>query len=122
MKYAPEDYAEAFFEVISKNKNEKVVEPLLSLVRKNGDWGSVKKIYRIIADKLARHGGGRTVKVEFARKLPEGLMSKIIESFSEKDFVESSVKPELAAGARVLINAESELDFTLLRKLKKLFP
>ena len=123
MKYHPEDYADAFIEAVSKNKEHagKMIESLLSLVRKNGDTGNIKKIYRFIAARGARSEGGHEISVESARELPKELTHKIMENFSERDFVENSVRPELAAGVRILIDGERELDFTLARKLKKLF-
>lgn len=123
MKYPAEAYAAAFFEAVKENKKDegKIIPKFLQTVRKNGDWGSVNKIFKMIAKKMAGAVGGRSVSVECARKPGKDTVEKLMKSFSEKDYVEFHIVPELVAGTRILINGERELDTTLLNKMNKLF-
>ncbi|MDO8523080.1 MAG: F0F1 ATP synthase subunit delta [bacterium] len=123
MKYPIEAYAEAFCEAAleRKGKEEELIKKFLVAVNKNGDWGEIKKIFKLIARKMAVRRGGRFVSVEFGRAPTKKVTLMLEESFSKKDHVEFKVRPELIAGARILINGEQELDSTLIKKINKLF-
>lgn len=123
MKHKPEEYAEAFVLAISGDsaKREHVLKTFLTLIRKNGDWPGIEKIYKLIAKKITENGGGQTVILEFARELPKSIKDMLLAKFSNKDFLDVKINPKLVAGARILVNGEKELDSTLLNKLNKLF-
>lgn len=123
MRYPIEAYAEAFCESREeqKGKEDALIEKFLETVKKNGDWGGIKKIFNLIARKTAVRGGGRFVSVEFGRPPAKKVIQMLEENFSKKDYLEFKVRPELIAGARILINGERELDSTLIRKINKLF-
>lgn len=123
MKYPAEAYAAAFFEAINEDKKNEnaIIKLFLQTVRKNGDWGGIEKIFKLIAKKMAVAGGGRSIMVDCARKPSKEAAEKLIKSFSEKDYVEFHVVPELVAGIRILINGDRELDTTMLNKMNKLF-
>lgn len=124
MKYSSELYAKAFMEVVSKASKEKqgkMVSRFLNIVRKNGDYPLIKKIFNQIQEALIRAKGGRMVILESARQISPELMEKLKNRFSVRDRVEQVIRPDLAAGLRVLVDGEKEIDFTLKRKLRKLF-
>lgn len=123
MKYPAETYARAYIEVLdgAKKKDQaEVTKKFISVVEKNGDLGGLKNILRE-AEKIAvKKGGGRFIEVEVARE-SDSLTKKIISLFSAKDHIEIKERPELLAGARVLIDGERELDFSFASKVRKLF-
>lgn len=122
MKYPAQAYAKAFIEAVEEHpaKKDKLIENFLHTVRKNGDWPLIGKVFSQIANKMTRNSGGRIITAEFARPLSEKLMAEFTRQFSVHDRVEVSIKPELIAGVRVLIDGEKELDMTLAKKINKL--
>jgi len=123
MRYPAEAYARAFTEALAEHSSKKdhIIKSFLDAVYKNGDWPAVWKILDLIIKKITRDSGGRVVSAEFARPLSEKMISEFKEKFSAKDHMEISIKPELIAGVRVLIDGEKELDMTLAKKINKLF-
>lgn len=133
MKHKPEIYAEAFSMVLSENKETegRILKNFLRVVRKNGDWVGILKIFRAVESRFVKNHGGRMVLVESARNLPENTKKEFLKSFSAKGGFASGGKKEdkiefinnsnIVAGARVTIDGERELDFSFRRKLNKLF-
>lgn len=105
MKYKAKDYARAIAGV--KKFDPKV---FLRLLEKNGD---LKKAKAIIAElEKLNH---RKVVIETARK------TKTTWDFGKNDIVEEKVNLELVAGAKITINGEKQIDFSLKNKLEKIF-
>lgn len=124
MKYSPELYAKAFFEAaraVPEKKQGEIISRFLQVIRKNGDWPLIKKIFRQVCSLVIRARGGRMIVLEFARDLSKELVNKLQNSFSKQDYVEKAIRPELIAGVRILIDYEKELDLTVQRKLRNLF-
>jgi F0F1-type ATP synthase delta subunit len=124
MKYSPEIYGRAFMETVyaaPQEKQERLIWQFLDVVRKNGDFTQIKKIFAAIQALIIKKNGGRIISLEFARNVSQALLEKFQNNFSSKDHIEISFRPELIAGVRVLINGEDELDLTMRRKLKELF-
>lgn len=105
MKYKAKDYAKAIIETKKFN-----LQNFLRLLEKNSD---VKKIKAIIAEvhKL-KH---RIVMIEMARE------TKTVWRFQKNDLIEERICPELVAGARITINGEKQIDFSLKNKLEQIF-
>lgn len=125
MRYAPAQYAEAFSAVIAKSspsKREEAIAGLLRSVQKNGDRSRKDQILAAIERRMVAERGGAWVRLEFARTMPERVVAELKKGFNPKDHVETAVRPELVAGVRITQNGETELDYSLARKLKKLFP
>jgi F0F1-type ATP synthase delta subunit len=123
MKYSAEIYAKAYVEAVEKSERKREAElskNFLALVEKNGDLGSLGKIMREIEKMTVKKNGGRFVEIELARD-DKKLANKIRQTFGSTDRVEVREKPELIAGARVLIDGDKEVDFSFARKLKNLF-
>lgn len=119
MKYSVNNYVSAFAEAGKKIPQEKAIEGLAKLLRKTGDIKHSKKIIEAIHKKLVNKKGGKWVDIETARETDSlGLLKN---KFSEKDYVEFWVNPELVAGVRITVNGEEELNNTLQNKLNKLF-
>lgn len=122
MKYPAESYAKAFSEALEEHPSKKdhIIKSFLGAVYRNGDWPAIEKILNLITQKITRGAGGRVVSAEFARPLSDKLILEFKKEFSVKDHVEISLRPELVAGVRVLIDGEKELDMTLAKKINKL--
>jgi|SRR3989338_4486825 len=122
MKYPAEAYARAFTESVTAHPSKKdhLIKNFLLAVKKNGDWTGIGKIFALITEKATHDSGGQMISAEFARPLSEKMIADFKKQFSPKDCVEVSIKPELVAGIRVLIDGEKELDMTLAKKINKL--
>lgn len=124
MKYSPRLYARAFVETVAAAPGEKqgrLLVRFLQVIKKNGDWPLRKKIFRQTRKLMIKKAGGRIITLEFAREVSKEPVEKLQNSFSAKDYIETTVRPELLAGVRILIDEDRELDFTLKKKLRKLF-
>ncbi len=123
MKYQAELYAKAFVETIAKAPNEKqgvFLRKFIEIIRKNGDFLRIEKIFQAVRNAFVKNQGGRIVTLELARNIPEDNKN-FKRFFSDKNHVEIVIRPELVAGMRILIDGEKELDCTLQRKLNRLF-
>jgi len=124
MKYSTELYAKAFLEVwegVDGKDKSKITKRFLEVIGKNGDLGNFSKIEGAIRRALVKKNGGRFIEAEVARPANEVARRKISESFSKKDYVQMHVRPEILAGARILIDGEREFDFSFERRIRKLF-
>lgn len=123
MKYPARLYARALVLTLAERPAEekRILERFVGVVRKNGDWSRIEKIVAAAEELMVRQAGGRMVKLEFARTVPEETISQFRSAFGERDRVRVSLNPRLVAGVRISIDGEKELDNSLERKLSKLF-
>ena len=124
MRYAPNQYADAYTAVVARTpaaKRTELIKRFLRSVRKNGDFSRVSQIVTAIERRLVTERGGEWVRLEFARPQPERALAGLRKQFGRDDHVAVAVRPELIAGVRITRNEETELDHSLARKLKKLF-
>lgn len=124
MKYTPDLYAKAFLETVfvaSEKKQRELLHRFLKIIKKNGDWPLIEKIFQKVSRAVVKARGGRIVILEAARRVPQQMLEKLQSSFSASDLILTQIRPELLAGVRVLIDEEEQLDVTLRQKLRKLF-
>ena len=124
MRRKPEFYARAFLETAEhapESKLEALVKIFLEIIRKNGDWSGLNKIFKVVQSMTVKKAGGHIVKIETARHVPNELSENLKKCFQEHDLLELAINPDLVAGVKILIDEEKELDFSLKRKLQKLF-
>lgn len=124
MKYEPEIYAQTFSDLLEKTKEserDNLIKKFVLLIKKNGDLNGSEKIITSTQSYLSKKAGGRIVNIETASKLEDADLQKITSNFKEADVIKIIVNPELLAGIRITINNEEELDYSLARKLKKMF-
>jgi hypothetical protein len=105
MKYKAKDYAKA---IIQAKKADAAV--ILRLLQKNGDMKKAKEIIALIKKSLYRN-----ITIETARKVQMKWPKQ------KSDLVEEKIAPGLIAGARITIDGERQLDFSLKNKLKNIF-
>lgn len=120
MKYTINNYVGAFTETVKKVSQERAVEGFVKLLKKTGDIKHSKKIIEAVYKKLVNEKGGKWVNVETARESAL-KQEKLKYNFSEKDYIDFKINPELVAGIRITINGEEELNNSLQSKLNKLF-
>lgn len=124
MKYTPDLYAKAFLATVGKasgKRQEELLRNFLKVVKKNGDWPLVGKIFQKVKRAEVSARGGRIVTLEIARELSQDILQKLKNNFSPNDLIITQVRPELIAGVRILIDEEKQLDASLRQKLRKLF-
>jgi F0F1-type ATP synthase delta subunit len=124
MKYEPEIYAQTFADLLEKTKESEqnnLIKKFVLLIKKNGDLNGSEKIITSTQNYLSKKTGGRIVNIETASKLEDIDLQKITSNFKKSDVIKIIINPELLAGIRITINNEEELDYSLARKLKKMF-
>ncbi|MFH0890476.1 MAG: F0F1 ATP synthase subunit delta [Candidatus Liptonbacteria bacterium] len=125
MKYRPKIYASALAEIaggkISAERESGVIEKFLELVGKNGDTASLPKIIAATEKILRAKDGIRRVVLESARELSPGQKKSLLDLVREDDLIEEKINPDLIAGVKVTVDEERQLDFSLRRKLDRLF-
>jgi len=91
MKYQPKHYATALIETLGK--------------------------------KITAEREERVIKkfLELVRKNSDGKKKSLLHFTHAEDTIEEKVNPELIAGVKITIDEESQLDFSLRRKLDGLF-
>jgi len=123
-KYKSKIYAKALADLIldqkNQDKNRKIINNFLEFLVKNGDIKKSKEIISLIEAIFLNETGGRKITVETARKIDNFNFDKIF-NISKNDSIEEKVNPKLIAGIKVIVNNEKQLDFSLKRKLEKIF-
>lgn len=104
-----------------KGEQERLISRFLEVIRQNGDYVQIKKIFRAVQKAMIEKNGAKIITLEFAREVSRELLQKLKNNFSKKDHIEVVFSPDLVAGVRVSIDDTWELDATMRRKLKKLF-
>ena len=123
MKYTPEIYARAVREAIDEapaGERDKVFKRFVQAVARKGDARKLPAVVRELERSDVHAKGGRMVTIEFARPLGGGT-SKFRNLLKSEDCLENQINPDLIAGARITIDEERELDFSLARRLNKMF-
>lgn len=124
MKYKPEIYAQTFAELLKttpKSRESDLIKKFALLIKKNGDLTNSEKIITALENHLSQKNGGQNINLETASTLSASDLQKITANFKKSDNIKINVNKELVAGIRITINGESELDYSLARKLKKMF-
>ncbi len=116
-------YAKAFRKALDENKisEEELVRNLFHAVLRRGQIAHWPRITRRVWEELVHYHKGRWITVETARPLAAAQRKKIEKAFSEKDYIEERVRPELIAGMRIRVDGEQEFDGSLKRKLDTMF-
>jgi len=121
--FAAHLYARAFRSALREHKasEDDLVRNFSGLLQKQGALRRRDKILRKVSQEIVHYHGGRWVMVETARELSPGLQEKIRDAFSNKDYMEQRIRPELIAGVRIVVDGSQEFDGSLKRKLDKMF-
>lgn len=125
MKLSPIIYARAFCEVItsfSRKEHRKIIQRFLKVVERRGDISRFGEIIKAVNKIVVKKRGGRLISIEAARPLGETKLKNVTTLFSGKDYWEVKINPKLVAGLRITVDENQQLDYSLQRKLKKLFP
>lgn len=123
MTYTPEIYARAAREAINEapaGERDAIVKRFVRAAARRGDARKLSAVVKELERSEVRAKGGRMVTVEFARPLGH-VMSKFENLLKSADHLENRINPDLIAGARITIDGERELDFSLSRRLNKMF-
>lgn len=125
MKHAPRFYAEALSDIVSRplspEKEKTVFRNFISLLKKNGDLHAAKKILSLTEKKLLKKTGKEKFTIETARHIGGEFEKNIHSALPSSAAIEERINPELIAGIKIVKNDEYELDYSLSRKIEKLF-
>jgi|SRR3989344_1380879 len=124
MKYTPEIYAVALRDVVLEAKpseRDAIIRRFVSVVARNGDARKLAAVVKELERKVVHANGGRLITIEYAREMPKRLTDALKTFFKPNDRVSTYIDPELIAGTRITIDNEYEFDFSLLRRLNKMF-
>ncbi len=112
-------YARAFRKALQEQKasEDELVKNFSVLLLLQGSLRRREEILHKVSQEIVHHHGGRWITVETARLLPENLRDKIRHAFSNADYMEQRIRPELIAGARIVVDGSQEFDGSLKRKL-----
>ena len=125
MKYSPNIYAIALTDMmkeIPKSHHDELIDNFCSNVIRNGDGAHLDQIITAVEERETHDHGGKVISIEFARDMNDATVEKITKKFRERDMVSVKITPSLIAGTRITIDDEQELDQSLQRKLRKLWP
>ena len=124
MRVAPKQYAEAFRAVVAEarpSETKTIIRRLIASAIKRQDRARLPAIVHAIERKTVTENGGRWVEIQTARSVPPRALSRFRRTFSKKDQITTKIDPRLVAGVRIVVNDERALDYSLERKLRKLF-
>ncbi len=125
MRIPPHSYAKVFWELTrggSPEETEKITRKFISLVSKNGDLPSKKKILESV-ERCARDASGkRLLTVETARAMPDDFYADMVRKIGGGRYdVRRVVSENLVAGAKLSIDESRELDLSFATVLRNLF-
>ncbi len=121
MKYKAKIYAEALVSVLLEKERDykKISNNFFEILQKNGDLKKAREIMLLAEIIFHKKTGKRKIILETARKIQRKNILK--DFFQEGDLVQEKINPELIAGIKIIINNESQLDFSLKNKLQQIF-
>lgn len=122
MKIRPTHYARAFLDAVAGGVSYEVAkERLMTLLAKKGDAHRLPQVVHEIERIEAAKHGGHMVQVEFARTPERDAEHTLLSAFTKDDRVTTAIRPDLVAGARIIVDGERELDLSLAGKMRLLF-
>lgn len=137
MKYKSQIYAKALADLMMDEKlnDKKIADNFLKLLGKNKDLKNAKKIVELAQIYYLAKKGNKKILLEMARPLAATPVAKgnlgaarktkaenILKFlFKTGDIIEEKINPEVIAGIKIIVNNEKQLDFSLRRKLDKIF-
>ena len=123
MTYTPEIYARAVRETVASapaNDRDAILKRFVHAAARRGDARKLPAVVKELERSEVHAKGGRMITIEFARPLGGGT-SKFENLLKPADHLEVRANSDLVAGVRVTIDDERELDFSLARRLNKMF-
>lgn len=109
-------YAQALLTIEPKKFN---AENFLRLLERNGDLKNAKKIMAFTEELMLKDSGNKKITLESARNIN---VKKLLESIIKKgDKVEEIINSKIIAGAKIVLNNERQLDFSLQKTLNEIF-
>ena len=123
MTYLPRHFAKAFVDLAdgqSEAKQLDLAKGLVAAVTKRGEQNKLPAILLEINHLLTKKNGGRVISLELARH-----QAKLAETFRKicrpQDSFQVTEKPDLIAGARLIIDQDQILDCSFSRRLATIF-
>ncbi len=124
MKYKPQQYADALFDLIkdaSAEKRKTLIKRFGSILEKNKDQAKLNVILRQLERRVIKDAGQIKVVLESADPLSKKAKDDIESALGKKAYMIEKIKPELLAGVRMLVDDSIFIDATAKRHLDNLF-
>lgn len=122
MKFGSKLYAKSLVLATKTGiSQDRIIANFINLLKKNNDLYLAPKILEYAEKFFLQEEGKNKVIIETARP-QQDLIIKIKNIFNpSSNVLEEKINPKLIAGVKILINKEQKLDFSLKRKIDKLF-
>lgn len=124
MKYQETVYAKALLQALrgkSESEKKEVAKNFLNVLKKNSDLNRLNSILDKVEIQYLKDEKIRKLSVESASPLSKDSREEIKSSLGGKVLLEERVRPELLAGARIILDGEILIDATAFGRLAKIF-
>lgn len=124
MKYTPRQYARAFLAVCkgkSEEEKKEIIKRFFRALKKDRDYQRRRIIFSEIEKQYLSNEHVKKVKIESASSFPKRIKKEIEDIFGKKIMYAESVKKELGAGIKILVDGELLIDATARRQVNNLF-
>lgn len=124
MRYTTKHYAAALLAALKGKppaKKKEVIRRFLFLLRKRGVWPRRQAILRAVERRRLSEVGLQKVSVEAPAAISPALRREIGKRVGGKVLWEESVRPELLAGVKILVNEELLVDASAKSRLERMF-
>jgi len=125
MRYAPLHYAQALLDASddkSPREQKEIMVRFLRLLKQHRALPRLNRIMKEVARRERARGKTTDIEVQSTSPIDEKLRSQVKRALDRAATVREAVRPDLLAGIRILINEETLVDASALRRLTTLFP
>ncbi|KKQ77436.1 MAG: hypothetical protein US98_C0004G0007 [Parcubacteria group bacterium GW2011_GWC1_38_6] len=124
MKISPKIYAKVFTQLLQEGivDRKDLINNFVRVIVKNGDLGKKERILDQVTRCTRELEGKQIAKIESARSFRGALYNNLIKLFDNKHYdIKESVRDDLIAGVRIVINEEKQLDVSFKKILDQVF-
>lgn len=124
MRYAIRQYATALLRVIkdkSGKKQQDALRNFIQIIRQNRDFSRLASIIREIERQYLQETGFKKIEIESAAPISPEIKKEISRLVGEKVFMEESIRQELLAGIKIIVNEEFLIDASAKKQIKRFF-
>ena len=124
MKYTQKQYARIFLSACERKTEEeqkKIVRLFFRVLKKNRDYQKRDAIFREIEKQHLKNERKKKVVVQSASALSKNIKKEIVDILGKKILYAESIKRNLGAGIKILIDDEVLVDATARGQISKLF-
>ncbi len=124
MRHTIPQYAVAFLGALqgkSGSERREAIRRFLFVLRKNKDWQKTNRIVKEVEKQELRAQGLRKVELESTDPVSQEIKKELTKIFGKKLFFKETMRPELLAGVKILVDGEILIDASGKRRLDLMF-